>query len=110
MAEDKEEVENYVSRIAAKGRAAGVHLIVATQVPYTSVITGKIKYNLQTKICLKTDTHIHSQTIIGVKGGERLLGRGDAYLRFEDTPELIRAQTPYVSDNEIWELITKRTV
>ncbi len=110
MEENREEVEQYVRRIAAKGRAAGVHLIVATQVPYTSVITGLIKYNLQTKICLKTANARHSMNVMDKGDGAKLLGRGDAYIKFEDNPEFIRAQTPYVSDNEIWKLITTRTV
>ena len=110
MEENREEVEQYVRRIAAKGRAAGVHLIVATQVFRKSVLTDEILYSLNTKICLKTANARHSMNVMDKGDGAKLLGRGDAYIKFEDNPEFIRAQTPYVSDNEIWELITKRTV
>lgn len=110
MEENREEVEEKVRRIAAKGRAAGVHLIVATQDPRAQVVTGLIKYNLQTKICLKTANARHSMNVMDKGDGAKLLGRGDAYIKFEDTPEFIRVQTPYCSDEQIWELITKRTV
>ena len=110
MEENREEVEQYVRRIAAKGCAAGVHLIVATQVFRKSVLTDEILYSLNTKICLKTANARHSMNVMDKGDGAKLLGRGDAYIKFEDNPEFIRAQTPYVSDNEIWELITKRTV
>lgn len=110
MAENKDEVTPIIERIAAKGRAAGVHLIIATQVPYISVLGGKVKYNMQTKVCLKTANMQHSKNIIDVGKGADLLGYGDAYLKFEDNPNLIRAQTPYVSDEEILNCITKRTV
>lgn len=109
MEENHEEVEEKVRRIAAKGRAAGVHLIVATQDPRAQVVTGLIKYNLQTKICLKTANARHSMNVMDKGDGAKLLGRGDAYIKFEDTPEFIRVQTPYVSDEQIWKLITKRT-
>ena len=106
MAENKNEVTPIIERIAAKGRAAGVHLIIATQVPYISVLGGKVKYNMQTKVCLKTANMQHSKNIIDVDKGADLLGYGDAYLKFEDNPNLIRAQTPYVSDEEIINCIT----
>lgn len=110
MAENKDEVTPLIERIAAKGRAAGVHLIIATQVPYISILGGKVKYNMQTKVCLKTANQQHSKNVIDVGKGAELLGYGDAYIKFEDNPNLIRAQTPYISDDNIWELITKRTV
>lgn len=109
MEENRDEVEQYVRRIAAKGRAAGVHLIVATQVFSKRILTDKLLYRLSTKICLKTANQTQSKLIIDKGDGTNLLGCGDAYIKFEDTPEFIRAQTPYVSDEQIWGLITKKT-
>lgn len=110
MEENREEVEQYVRRIAAKGRAAGVHIIVATQVFRKSILTDELLYRLSTKICLKTANLTQSKLIIDIGDGAKLLGRGDAYIKFEDNPEFIRVQTPYVTNDQIWELITKRTV
>lgn len=110
MEENREEVEEKVRRIAAKGRAAGVHIIVATQVFRKSILTDELLYRLSTKICLKTANQTQSKLIIDTGDGAKLLGRGDAYIKFDDNPELIRVQTPYVTNDQIWELITKRTV
>ena len=101
MEENREEVKQYVRRIAAKGRAAGVHLIVATQVFSKRILTDELLYRLSTKICLKTANQTQSKLIIDKGDGTDLLGRGDAYIKFEDTPEFVRAQTPYVSDEQI---------
>ncbi len=110
MMMSKSEVEEYIIRIAQKGRAAGVHLIVATQDPRASVVTGLIKYNLPTKVCLKTANARHSMNVIDCGKGAELLDKGDGYVKLPSSPNLQRVQASYVSDNEILELITKRTV
>lgn len=110
MMMSKAEVEEYIIRIAQKGRAAGIHLIVATQDPRASVVTGLIKYNLPTKVCLKTANARHSMNVIDCGKGAELLDKGDGYVKLPSSPNLQRVQAPYVSDNEILELITKRTV
>ncbi len=110
MMMSKSEVEEHIIRIAQKGRAAGVHLIVATQDPRASVVTGLIKYNLPAKVCLKTANARHSMNVIDCGKGAELLDKGDGYVKLPSSPNLQRLQAPYVSDNEILELITKRTV
>lgn len=110
MMMSKSEVEEHIIRIAQKGRAAGVHLIVATQDPRASVVTGLIKYNLPTKICLKTANARHSMNVIDCGKGAELLDKGDGYVKLPSSPNLQRVQSPYCSDEQIYKLITKRTV
>lgn len=110
MMMSKAEVEEYIIRIAQKGRAAGVHLIVATQDPRASVVTGLIKYNLPTKVCLKTANARHSMNVIDCGKGAELLDKGDGYVKLPSSPNLQRVQAPYCTDGEILQLITKRTV
>lgn len=105
----KDEVESLLCDIAAKGRAAGVHLIIATQNPCAQIVTGNIKYNMQTVICLKTMNAMHSMNIIDVGDGAKLIGRGDAYIKFEDNVNLVRIQTPFISKERIFELCTEGT-
>lgn len=110
MMMSKAEVEEYIIRIAQKGRAAGVHLIVATQDPRASVVTGLIKYNLPTKVCLKTANARHSMNVIDCGKGAELLDKGDGLVKLPSSPDLMRVQAPYVTDEEILRIITKRTV
>lgn len=110
MMMSKAEVEEYIIRIAQKGRAAGVHLIVATQDPRASVVTGLIKYNLPTKVCLKTANARHSMNVIDCGKGAELLDKGDGLVKLPSSPDLIRVQAPYITDEEILNCITKRTV
>ncbi|MCM1437819.1 MAG: FtsK/SpoIIIE domain-containing protein [Roseburia sp.] len=109
MDTSKGEVEEYIRRISQKGRAAGVHLIVATQSPYTFIITGAIKNCLPTKICLKTSNQIQSRLIIDVGKGAELLDKGDGLVKLPSSPYLQRVQCCYISDKEIIDNITRRT-
>jgi len=95
------EVEIHVTRLAQKARAAGIHLIMATQRPTTDIITGTIKSNLPTRIALKVLSQIDSRTILDQKGAEKLLGRGDMLFLAPNQSELQRLHGPYLSDGEI---------
>jgi len=103
---EKKDFENLVARIAAKGRAAGVHLILATQRPDSKVVTGLIKANCPLKICLKVTSHINSKIILDKTGAENLLGKGDLFL--DKGNGLERIQGLYISPNEIKELTTDK--
>ncbi|GHV57086.1 hypothetical protein FACS189460_3040 [Deltaproteobacteria bacterium] len=95
------EVETHVTRLAQKARAAGIHLILATQRPTTDIITGTIKANLPTRLSLKVLSQIDSRTILDQKGAEKLLGNGDMLFLPPGQSELRRLHGPYVSDGEI---------
>ena len=107
MMTSKKEVESYIVRIAQKGRAAGIHLIVATQDPRAQVVTGLIKYNLPTKVCLKTANIQHSMNVIDCGKGAELLDKGDSYIKLPSSAELYRCQCANITDREIINLITK---
>lgn len=94
-------VEADVIRIAQLGRAAGIHLILATQKPLVSVVTGLIQGNIPAKLALQTASTSDSVRILGHKGAEQLLGRGDALLKLPDRVQEIRLQCAYTSDNDI---------
>lgn len=95
------EVENSIARLSQLGRAAGIHLIVATQRPSTDVITGLIKSNLPTRIGFKTASYIDSRTILDNKGAETLIGMGDMLFITQGSPDLVRAQGAFLNDEEI---------
>jgi len=95
------EVENTVSRLAAKSRAVGIHLIVATQRPSTNVITGLIKANLPTRIAFMVSSKIDSRVILDENGAEQLLGEGDMLLMSPSQTSLVRGQGTYLSDDEV---------
>jgi S-DNA-T family DNA segregation ATPase FtsK/SpoIIIE len=97
--EEKKEFESLVARISAKGRAAGIHLVLATQRPDRNIVTGQIKANLPLKICLRVTTTANSQIVLDQAGGESLLGRGD--LLCDLGRGMIRAQSPYVTRKEL---------
>ncbi len=95
------EVEDSIARIAAKARAAGIHLLLATQRPSVDVITGVIKANIPTRIALTTSSQIDSRTIIDSAGAEKLLGRGDMLFSPVGTSKPQRLQGCFVSNEEI---------
>ena len=99
------EVEDSIMRITQMARAAGIHLIVATQRPSTDVITGVVKANIPTRISFAVASSIDSRTILGMGGAEKLLGKGDMLFlpQGENTP--IRIQGTFISDNEIKKVV-----
>lgn len=94
------EVEFLIQRLAQKARAAGIHLIMATQRPSVDVITGVIKANLPTRISFHVTSKIDSRTILGEQGAEQLLGKGDM-LWMHHGKQLTRVHGPFVSDEEV---------
>jgi S-DNA-T family DNA segregation ATPase FtsK/SpoIIIE len=94
------EVEFLIQRLAQKARAAGIHLIMATQRPSVDVITGVIKANLPTRISFAVTSKIDSRTILGEQGAEQLLGKGDM-LYMPGGKQITRVHGPFVSDDEV---------
>lgn len=94
-----QDVEDAIKRLTAKSRAAGIHLLVATQRPTTDVVKGTIKANIPSRIAFKVSSYTDSITILDNAGAENLLGRGDMFIRLNDST--IRVQGAYVSDGEI---------
>ena len=96
----QKEVDPLIARLTALARAAGIHLILATQRPDTKVITGTIKSNIPGRIAFKTSSAIDSRTILDAQGAEQLIGKGDMLFKLSDG-RLLRAQGSYISDDEI---------
>ena len=94
------EIEVLIQRLSQKSRAAGIHLIMATQRPSVDVITGVIKANLPTRISFHVTSRIDSRTILGEQGAEQLLGKGDMLYKPSSGP-LVRVHGPFVSDDEV---------
>ena len=94
------EIENYIQKLSQMARAAGIHIIMATQRPSVDVITGTIKANFPTRISFQVSSKIDSRTILGEQGAEQLLGKGDM-LYMSSANKILRIHAPFVSDNEI---------
>ena len=94
------EIENYIQRLSQMARAAGIHIIMATQRPSVDVITGTIKANFPTRISFQVSSKIDSRTILGEQGAEQLLGKGDM-LFMSSANRITRIHGPYVSESEI---------
>ena len=94
------EIESYIQKLSQMARAAGIHIIMATQRPSVDVITGTIKANFPTRISFQVTSKIDSRTILGEQGAEQLLGKGDM-LYMSSANKIVRIHAPFVSDSEI---------
>lgn len=101
MATTSRQVESAISRLMAKARAAGIHVIIATQRPSVDVITGVIKANIPSRIAFAVTSHVDSRTILDTGGAERLLGKGDMLYYPQSAAKPIRGQGAFVSDLEV---------
>lgn len=101
MMQQGKEVEASVARLAQKARAAGMHVILATQRPSVDVITGMIKANFPTRIAFRVAQKVDSRTILDEQGAEVLLGRGDMLVKLNGAPDTLRVQCPFVSEEEV---------
>jgi DNA segregation ATPase FtsK/SpoIIIE, S-DNA-T family len=98
------DIEGAIQRLAQMARAAGIHLIMATQRPSVDVITGTIKANFPTRISFQVTSKIDSRTILGEQGAEQLLGQGDM-LHMAGGGRITRVHGPFVSDNEVEKVV-----
>jgi len=101
MMQQGKEVEAAVARLAQKARAAGMHVILATQRPSVDVITGTIKANFPTRIAYRVSQRVDSKTILDEQGAEHLLGNGDMLIKLNGTNDIKRVQCPWVSEEEV---------
>lgn len=99
------DVEDAVCRLAQMARAAGIHLVVATQRPSVDVITGLIKANIPSRISFAVSSQIDSRTILDMAGAEKLLGKGDMLFFPVDAAKPVRIQGAYLSDREVEDLV-----
>ena len=105
MLEAKREIEDRISKLAAKARASGIHLVLATQRPSVDVITGTVKTNLPSRIAFALTNYMDSKTVLDGGGAEKLLGKGDMLFKPQDKPEPRRVQGAYVSNPEISKVV-----
>jgi S-DNA-T family DNA segregation ATPase FtsK/SpoIIIE len=101
----RKEVEGHIIRLAQKSRAAGIHLVVATQKPTVDVITGLIKSNLPARVCFKVVNKTDSRVVLDEIGADKLLGRGDLLFLPPGTSTLVRGQGTFASDAEIHQVV-----
>ena len=94
------EIEGYIQKLSQMARAAGIHIIMATQRPSVDVITGTIKANFPTRISFQVSSKIDSRTILGEQGAEQLLGKGDM-LYMSSANRIVRIHAPFVSETDI---------
>ena len=105
MLEAKREIEDRIAKLAAKARAAGIHLVLATQRPSVDVITGTVKANLPSRIAFALTNYMDSKTVLDGGGAEKLLGKGDMLFKPLDKPEPKRIQGAFVSNTEIANIV-----
>ncbi|MDH5642224.1 MAG: DNA translocase FtsK, partial [Nitrospira sp.] len=98
-------VDELIARIAAKARAAGIHLILVTQSPRSDVLTGLIKANVPARVSLRVNTGTESRIVLDQTGAEDLLGRGDLLMVMPGEPKALRAQSSYIADDELNRLL-----
>jgi S-DNA-T family DNA segregation ATPase FtsK/SpoIIIE len=99
------EIETNIARLAQLARAAGIHLIIATQRPSVNVITGVIKANLPSRIAFQVASQVDSRTILDGKGADTLIGRGDMLFSPPGSSRLVRAQGAFVADEEVHQMV-----
>ena len=105
MQYNKSEIESRVQRLTQKARAAGIHLILATQRPSVDVITGVVKANIPSRLALRVASAVDSRTILDQVGAEKLVAKGDMLFRSANMPEPIRLQGAFVSDGEVAKIV-----
>ncbi|MGA2915534.1 MAG: DNA translocase FtsK 4TM domain-containing protein [Sedimentisphaerales bacterium] len=103
------EIENYIVRIAQKSRAVGIHIVLATQRPQATVVTGLIKANLPSRVSFRVATRLDSRIVLDQNGAETLLGQGDMLFLKPGTSDLVRAQGAYVDDTEVRKVVQHLT-
>jgi S-DNA-T family DNA segregation ATPase FtsK/SpoIIIE len=101
----KREAEVYIVRLAQKARAAGIHLVLATQRPTVDIVTGLIKSNLPGRVCFKVASRMDSRVVLDEMGADKLLGKGDMLFLLPGNNTLVRAQCTYVAGSEITKIV-----
>jgi len=105
MMTSAKEVESYIIRLAQKSRAVGIHIVLATQRPQATVVTGLIKSNLPSRISFRVAARMDSRIVLDQNGAETLLGQGDMLFLQPGTSDLIRAQGTFISDKEVRDIV-----
>lgn len=105
MQTNGDEIEDNMQRLGQKARSAGILIHIATQTPRAEIIKGRIKANLPSSIVYKVASHIESDIALGTSGAERLLGRGDTYIKWVDNPNLVRVQGIFLTDKNIQDIV-----